>query len=220
MMRVLMFSLCCLWLISCNTEANQTILERYENNLPKLVKIELDSSELDLYIGYHENGSRQFEMKGKNGFVTGEKVMYDEEMKIVQVDSIKGNNCLWSDCCCQELSITRYNSEGERIEYLQKSGGQLNGLAFKVNDNGEKTIGRFRDGMKEGRWQTYLPSGRLKMYRTYQGDILNGRTEEYLDSFMIIGQYRNGLEDGKWIVILNGSDTVEITRYEMGEIID
>ena len=154
--------------LHCNEISSQRVIEKYQNNSPKLIEVKNNSSDLIKYIGLYENGKKEFEVNGQNQIAVGEKIIFNEAGNVIQIDSIKSNNCLISDCCCKEMSITRFDNKGKKIEYLQKSNGQFNGFTFKFDKKGQKNEGIFKNGKKEGIWKIYLPNNKLKMIRTYK----------------------------------------------------
>ena len=69
--------------------------------------------------------------------------------------------------------------------------------------NGEVTgieTGKFKNGIKQGRWLLLYNNGRLKKLVDYMDGIFDGDYELYRRNGNLIekGGYKNGLQDGLW----------------------
>jgi len=206
-------------LTSCDSsfKESEEIIETYPNGQAEIVVRYLNSDSTSfIYRCYYESGKLKSESKIIKGFFKGVRLHYYESGNIQQIDSIKMDSCYQDDCCCDEISITRFDTTGQIIEYIQKSNGLLNGFGFRYNE-GVKIEGVMKNGKKEGIWKTFDRNGRLKWYRTYKDGLLKGRSEEYPnDSITIIGYYTNDLEDGDWVKVNSENDTIGISYYENG----
>jgi len=206
-------------MVSCNNSFNESedILEIYSNGQAEVVvKYLTPDSTSFIHRCYYESGKLKSESKIIEGFFKGERIHYYENGNIQQIDSIKMDSCFHDNCCCDELSITRFDTAGQLIEYFQKSNGLMNGFGYRYHE-GSRIEGLMKNGKKEGIWKTFDINKRLKWYRTYKGGILEGRSEEYPnDSITIIGYYTNDLENGDWVKVNSENDTIEISYYENG----
>lgn len=86
--------------------------------------------------------------------------------------------------------------------YGGASGYLLDGKYTKTYVSGAiAEQGSFNNGVKEGRWFTWYPSGKKKNITHWKKGRLSGRVNEYSEAGTLIlkGNYRKGKKQGVWI---------------------
>ena len=129
------------------------------------------------YTIYYLNGKTRITGGISNGMKNGQFVQYNEEGKKTY-----------------EYCYKNDEYEGKYIEYDYDEEGNLFG----------QTSGQYKEGEKNGRWETKVMSGgQLKTltYSTYSEGILNGEAREWTGGDSVIFcSYKDGRLDGKYQV--------------------
>lgn len=86
--------------------------------------------------------------------------------------------------------------------------------------NHVKSIGFFRNGVKDSTWTDYFINGKIESVNTFKNGILNGLYESYnVDSQTILtrGYFVNGLRDGEWNLYNTHGQVVIIENFKNGK---
>lgn len=212
-------------LINCkqNTEFKM-VRETYSNGKTKVEFVYQNKEDKKSYIHkeYHENGKLSFIATVESGMFVGLKQTFNEDGKLMQVDSLT-KPCELEFCCCDGL-VKKYKANGKMEQSFENKNGVANGLVTFYNDSTEKPdiIYTYLNNKRNGAYISFYPSGKVFSKGTFKNDTLvgyqyffkeNGDTLKYNYSFngKMDFPYKKWLDNGQVLTGYYSSEYEEVT---------
>ena len=173
-MKTLHILITILLFVSCKTEYKD-VIEKYNDGKPKDVHIYKSNDNKKNYqiIRYFQNGKIQFIGIVKNGKFIGQKINYNSNGKLKQIDSLI-NPCELDFCCC-DGRVTKFDTNGKILVDYENKNGVENGLVRTYDKNGKlKDSYYMNNGKKNGIGHLYFDNGTLQSNVEYENDLVKG----------------------------------------------
>jgi len=109
---------------------------------------------------------------------------------------------------------------GKFIYYERSKNIPINLTGVLDTLNHIKTIGFFKNGVKDSTWTNYFMNGKIENVNTFKNGILNGLSESYNANSQTIfsrGYFVNGLRDGIWNLYNIHGQVIIVEVYENGK---
>ena len=193
-----------------------------------------------LWLGYHENGTIKYTGQFINGKEIGSFNYFDYAgNKVIHLNYTEpGDVCeavlFYTNGLVQSKGQYRnkmkeklwiyYNQKEEKISEENYSRGLLEGECIYYQNGSVSETYTFSNGEKNGLSKMYYPSGNLNMSSNYLNNLLHGQVLVYFNdnNFTLEseGFFFSGLKDSIWIFYNDLGDTINIEKYEKGQLID
>ena len=120
-----------------------------------------------------------------------------EDEKVVEIHKYKDNGIAY-------VIGNEFDKEGRLIYHGRYSNGKFNGEGIMFNLDQSYDKGEFRNGKREGVFQTFVDGNRLVREAEYNNDLLNGKCTEFYNGMATNGgpliksiyEYHHGLKNG------------------------
>lgn len=199
-------------LMSCKNELKK-IITKYPNGNTRSVLEYSDSQDtLNFSIkNYYPDGGIQSEAVVANGKYVGEKIIYFENGKIYQIDSL-------SEPCERPTRVwngvlIRFNKNGTLSQRYTVKNGHFNGLSKHFDANGIliKEYYLKNDSIKDGEYKEFWSNGKVSFATNFKNDTIadfqcffneNGDTIKYhrVHNGLISFPYKEWLPDGRTLI--------------------
>ena len=149
----------------------------------------------------------------------------DEVMRQIVVnskDSLIKATCTYYEKKSKNLKVNYYWFAENKIHINQGgySGMPMHGwYEMFINNTNLIEKGKFKYGLKNGKWYRWSPTGTLIGEQTWKNGVLNGPFKKVYENERktIVGNYKKGKIHGKVRVVRQGKED-EIVTYKNGEV--
>ncbi len=147
-----------------------TRFDSVKNNSIKSKELYLNDKRQGYSYYYYKNGKLKEKIKYKDNYKNGKGFEYDKNGKLIALDEYRYNNLV------SRKAVNRTDRKGEKI-----------GTWVDVYKDGKiKTEINFQDGMPNGNYKEYSPSGKMiKLEKFVQGKLISKNTRTKYDTLAL-----------------------------------
>lgn len=116
-----------------------------------------------------------------------------------------------------EVVKAAYPDGSTKMEYIMSVDEKIKYEQISYYDDGKINFrGKFKDDLKDGRWESFFMSGALKTVNNYEKNTYVGEYLQYHENGQISlkGQYKNGKPSGEWNYYNAEGEIVDTKNYD------